>query len=181
MVRRRDPGWGDSRELASQGELDTFHYTNCVPQHEDLNQKDWVGLEDYILESAETRDFKVSVFTGPVLRDTDRRLRSQPGAPDAQIPEEFWKIAVMVHRDTGRLSATGYVLSHGKMIQSLTEAAFLLGKYETYQVQIARIEQETGLDFGGLKAHDPLNGQPPTEARFGVAVRRIEAPGDLRL
>jgi serine protease len=33
-----NPGWGPS---AQQAEIDTFQYTNCVPQHEDLNQKDW--------------------------------------------------------------------------------------------------------------------------------------------
>ncbi len=180
MVRRRDPGWGDSREQAQEAEIDTFHYTNSTPQHKDLNQRDWVGLEDYVLEAAETRGFRISVFTGPIFREGDRRLREQPGAEMIQIPEEFWKIAVMVNDDTGELSATGYVLSHGEMIRDLTEAAFVLGHYETYQVRIARIEEETGLDFGRLKEFDPLGDVADTES-FGEAVQRIAGPGDLRL
>lgn len=179
MVRRRDPGWGDSREQAQQGETDTFHYTNSVPQHEDLNQKDWVGLEDYILDAAETRDFKVSVFTGAVFRKSDHALRSQSGAEGVKIPEEFWKVAVMVHADSGKLSATGYVLSHGPMIRDLTESAFVLGKYETYQIKISKIERETGLDFGPLRNFDPMGSDLGTEAPFQEVVRRVQGAQDL--
>lgn len=178
MVRRRDPGWGE-RDEAQAAEADTFHYTNCAPQHADLNQKDWLGLEDYIMEAAETRDFKVSVFTGPVFRDEDKRLKRQPGAEDVQIPEEFWKVAVIVNENTHALSATGYVLSHGRMIRGLTEAAFVYGEYKTYQVKLARIEAATGLDFGELKEADPLRAEP--ESVFGRAAMTIEGPQDLRL
>jgi endonuclease G, mitochondrial len=44
LVRRLDPVWG---ELAENGNLDTFHFTNCAPQHKLLNQKTWLELEDY--------------------------------------------------------------------------------------------------------------------------------------
>lgn len=179
MVRRRDPGWGETEAEAQQGELDTFHYTNSAPQHENLNQKDWVGLEDYIMEAAETRDFKVSVFTGPVFREGDLRLKPGIGSTEVQIPEEFWKVAVMVNRDTERLSATGYVLSQGLMIRDLTEAAFVLGEYATYQVQIGRIEAATGLDFSYLRPFDPL--AAATESRFGAAAFRISGPESLKL
>jgi endonuclease G len=170
MVRRRDPGWGDNRAEAERGELDTFHYTNSAPQHEDLNQREWLRLEDYILENSETRDFKCSVFTGPVFRETDKRLKK--GVRDVQIPEEFWKIAVMVNEDTGELSATGYVLSQGKMIRKLTEAQFLFGKFKTYQVPIRRIEEATGLDFGALRSFDPLDSL--NEAPFSQSVIVLE-------
>ena len=179
MVRRRDPGWGENREQAQEGEIDTFHYTNSAPQHEDLNQKDWVGLEDYILEAAETREFKLSVFTGPVFRPHDPRLKRQLGAEDVQIPEEFWKIAVMVYADTNKLSATGYILSHGPMIRRLAEAAFVFGQYKTYQVPIAQIEAETGLDFDRLREFDPLRGEK--ESVFGRAAILINDPAMLRL
>lgn len=178
MVRRRDPGWG---EHAQQGEADTFHYTNCVPQHEDLNQKDWVGLEDYVLEAAETRGFRVSVFTGPMFRSSDQRLRAQPGAEDVQIPEEFWKVVVMVNDATGALSATGYVLSHGPMIRHLVESPFVYGSYKTYQVRIALIAAETGLDFGALTAADPLGASLPLEASFQEVARIVEGPASLLL
>lgn len=180
MVRRRDPGWGSDEE-AQRGEADTFHYTNCVPQHEDLNQKDWVRLEDYLLGAAETRGFKASVFTGPVLRESDRRLKKQPGAEDIQIPEEFWKVAVMINADTDKLHATAYVLSHGPLIRKLTEAAFVFGKHETYQVPIALVEEATGLDFGRLREFDPLRRTAEGRAAAVPRAQRIGGPGDLVL
>jgi endonuclease G len=180
MVRRLDPGWGVKAE-AQRAETDTFHYTNAAPQHERLNQRDWVGLEDYILQNAATRGFRASVFTGPVFRETDRRLKAQPGAEDVPIPEEFWKIAVMVRADTGALSATGYVLSHGPMIRDLTEAAFVYGEYRTYQVRIDRIEQATGFDFGALRDHDPLARPGIAEGVFGEAALEVTGPDSLRL
>ncbi len=179
MVRRKDPGWGCTKEEAQNGELDTFHYTNAAPQHKDLNQRDWVGLEDYVLEAAVTRDFKVSVMTGPVFDQRDTPLRRQPGAEDIPIPEHFWKIAVMVNADTGKLSATGYLLTHGSLIDGLTEAAFVLGSYKTYQVTIARISGLTGFDFSQLEAHDPL--QRRNENLFGDAVFEIIGAESLKL
>ena len=38
MVRREDPGWGDTEEEVRLGEDDTFVYTNAVPQMPQLNQ-----------------------------------------------------------------------------------------------------------------------------------------------
>lgn len=179
MVRRRDPGWGDSRAEAQDAERDTFHYTNSAPQHKDLNQRDWVGLEDYILEAAETKDFKVSVMTGPVFLDTDKTLTDQPGAEDVQIPQSFWKIAVMENVDSGQLSATGYVLTQGELIKDMTEAAFILGKYKTYQVSIKFIEKITGFTWSNLSEYDPLNSTD--ESLFGAAVKPINGPNSLQL
>jgi endonuclease G, mitochondrial len=178
MVRRRDPGWGPH---AQEAEVDTFHYTNSAPQHEDLNQKDWVGLEDYVLEAAETRGFRVSVMTGPVFDPADCKLKAQPGAEDILIPEEFWKIAVMVNDATGKLSATGYVLSQGRMIRHLVESPFVYGQYKTYQVRIALIAAETGLDFSALIPFDPLGTEMPAEATFAEVARVVNGPTSLVL
>ncbi len=184
MVRRLDPCWAEDledEETILKAQADTFHYTNAVPQHAELNQRDWAGLEDYILDASGDYGFRVSVMTGPVLRDDDRRLRDQPGADDIAIPREFWKVAVMRRTDTGALSATGYVLSHGEMLRGLTEAEFVLGAYETYQVPLRMIEHSTGLDFGALNAADPLAVASMAEAAFGTQVLRVRGTRDLAL
>jgi endonuclease G, mitochondrial len=184
MVRRLDPCWAENitdEVTVLKAQADTFHYTNAVPQHEDLNQRDWVGLEDYVLDSAEEFDFRVSVMTGPVFRDDDRPLKNQQGAEDIAIPREFWKVAVMRRTDDGALSATGYVLSHGELIGGLTEAEFVLGAYETYQVPLRLIEEATGLDFGDLKSADPLAIETMSEAAFGRQVLRVRGPADIVL
>lgn len=148
MVRRLDPVWG-TRQEAQEANEDTFHYVNAAPQHKDLNRKDWSSLEDYILDSTKARDLKVSVLTGPVLRKSDHEYRGL-----VKLPEEFWKVAVLVNADTNELSATGYVLSQGEIIKDLTGVAFVFGEFRTYQVQISKIEAVTGLDFGRLRDVD---------------------------
>jgi endonuclease G len=53
LVRRLDPVWGTPEEAARANE-DTFHFTNCSPQHEGFNQNDatWQGIENFLLDSA---------------------------------------------------------------------------------------------------------------------------------
>lgn len=153
LVRRLDPAWGGSREEAKRCNDDTFHFTNCSPQHEDFNQNQttWAGLEDYILENADNRDLKVSVFTGPVFAADDDQFAG------VQLPRQFWKVAVMVH-ESGELSATAYLLSQEELISGLevVPESFSYGAYKTYQVTVRKIEELTGLSFGALVDADPL-------------------------
>jgi endonuclease G len=166
LVRRLDPAWGNSFEAAEAATLDTFFFTNCAPQHQTLNQDLWLGLEDHILSNADVRDLKVSVFSGPVFRDSDRRYR------DFLIPEDYWKVVAVVDDETGRLSVTGYMVSQRDFMDDLE---FSFGPFQTYQVPVATIEEQSGLDFGGLKDFDPL-------ARVETfAVRRLTTLADITL
>jgi endonuclease G, mitochondrial len=165
LVRRLDPAWGASRTAAKAANDDTFHFTNCTPQHEDFNQNQttWAGLEDYILENADNRDLRVNVFTGPVFANDDDQYRG------VALPRQFWKVVTMA-KDDGSLSATGYLLSQEALIRGLEAAAvegFSYGEYRTYQVPITRIQDLTRLWFGPLANADPLarleSGLSPTE------------------
>jgi endonuclease G len=144
LVRRRDPVWGVNAEEANRN---TFHFTNCSPQHAYLNQKTWLELENYILDHAENDKLRVTVFTGPVFRTDDMLYRG------VQIPAEFWKVVVMVKAD-GTLSATAYLQTQKNLIENLE---FAYGAYKTYQVPIPHIEELTGLQFGELRTHDPID------------------------
>ncbi|ANU10154.1 endonuclease [Planococcus antarcticus DSM 14505] len=160
LVRRRDPNWGIDAVKANEH---TFHFTNCSPQHKNFNQKAWLDLEDYLLDNAREFGMKISVFTGPVFRQDDVSYR------DAKIPDQFWKVAVMI-KDGTSLSATAYLQTQEDLIGGDLE--FVYGQFETYQVPIEQIEKLTDLDFGGLRQADPLSG-----GTF-VHVRRRE---DIRL
>ena len=166
MVRRQDPNWdpaarGGESELAERANLDTFHYTNAAPQHSDMNQGNelWLGLEDYILESARTNGFKACVFTGPVNRDDDPEIKS-----NVFVAREFWKLVVMVNAERDRLHATAYLLSQGDMIRELlekrrrTEAleGFVLGAYRTFQITVRDLAEATGYDLSPYLDADPL-------------------------
>ncbi|MEQ1841929.1 MAG: DNA/RNA non-specific endonuclease, partial [Verrucomicrobiales bacterium] len=92
LVRRLDPVWGEF-EIGKRAERDTFHFTNCFPQHEDLKRKTWLGLEDYVLSHAGENKMLVSVFTGPVFGLDDPVYRS------IQLPRQFWKVVAIVKPD----------------------------------------------------------------------------------
>jgi endonuclease G len=145
LVRRLDPAWGPT---ATQGEADTFYYTNSCPQFHRFNDGIWGDLEDYLLEHASTLGFRATVFTGPVLADDDPIYRS------AKIPLRFWKVAVMVNADRRRLSATGYLLDQTGMGTSFD---FVFGGFGTSQVALSRLEALTGLDWSALRPFDPLD------------------------
>lgn len=172
MVRREDPNW-DTEEVAQIANDDTFHYTNAAPQHARLNQgrTQWLGLEDYVLSSARTHGLSISVFTGPVFRDSDPSLET-----GVQVPDEFWKVVVFLGEDQG-LRASGYVLSQGRFIEDITES-FVFGEYRTYQVPIAAIAQATGLDLQRLVDADVMTTAPLPEAALGLprilALDRLE-------
>jgi endonuclease G len=125
LVRRLDPAWGATAAIAQLGNDDTFHFTNCSPQHEDFNQNKttWAGLEDYVLTNADNADLKVSVVTGPVLAEDDDPYRG------VRLPRQFWKVVAMVKAD-GTLSATAYLLSQEELIHGLELAGeFSYGAY----------------------------------------------------
>ena len=91
-------GWilhGAGEALVIQANDDTFHLTNCSPQHKDFNrnQATWAGLEDYILDHADNEQIKVTVFTAPVLTNNDPFYR------EIQIPVQFFKVVVMPHQN----------------------------------------------------------------------------------
>ena len=150
LVRRLDPAWGAIAKAAND---DTFHFTNCSPQHADFNRNAtlWAGLEDYILDHADNEQFKVCVFSGPLLADDD------PDYREVKLPRQFWKVVAMA-KSPGLLSATAYLLSQESLIEGLevAPAEFSFGAYGTFQVQVSEIERLTGLDFGALPDFDPL-------------------------
>lgn len=140
LVRRLDPVWGTNAERAND---DTFHFTNCSPQHERFNQGQdlWQGLENFYLNRATARDKKFTVFTGPVMDDTD------PIYKGVRLPLAFYKIIVYV-RD-GRLRTAAYILDQAGLIAQDfgLEAAFEPG---LFRVKIEELIQRTGLDFNYL-------------------------------
>jgi endonuclease G, mitochondrial len=151
LVRRLDPAWGSSAKTAKLANDDTFHFTNCTPQHKDFNRNKtrWAGLEDYILTNAANLHFKANVFTGPVLADDDDAYEG------VQLPRQFWKVVSMVKTDR-KLSATAYVLSQEHLIEGLRpREAFSYAAYKTYQVPVSKVEKLTGLSFGLVHA-DPM-------------------------
>lgn len=166
LVRREDPNWGEHALTAND---DTFHFTNCAPQMDVVNQRTWLGLETYILANAKAWKDRVSVFTGPVFHEDDLDYRG------ARIPRAFWKVVAFLSND-GRPSATAYVVKQDEELKML-EAAF--GAYKTYQRSIRSVERLTGLSFGRLRDYDGFSNAELTErVEIAAEVRQLE---DIRV
>ena len=153
MVRREDPIWGHMK-VARRANVDTFHFTNACPQMAAVNQRVWLGLENYVLRNTRTHDMRVTVFTGPVLTTDDYPYRG------ALVPKSFWKIVAVV-TDEGRPSATAYEVSQEEELSALE---FVFGAYKTFQCSIREIEEKTSLSFGDLARYD---GYSVSEERTG--------------
>jgi endonuclease G len=177
LVRRLDPAWGPSAAAAKLANDDTFHFTNCTPQHHDFNagQTLWAGLEDYILDSADNLKFRVNVFSGPVFAPDDDEYRG------IQLPRQFWKVVAMV-KPGREISATAYLLSQEQLIKGLEIApeAFSYGAYRTYQVPVRRIEEMTGLSFGSLAGAGAVAGAGPVAGEEAVMrAREVRRPEQI--
>jgi endonuclease G, mitochondrial len=171
LVRRLDPAWGSSAKTARLANDDTFHFTNCSPQHQDFNRNktSWAGLEDYILKNAGNLHFKANVFTGPVLAKDDDAYDG------VQLPRQFWKVVTMVKTDGG-LSATAYLLSQKHLIDGLRpREEFSYGAYKTYQVPVTKVEKLSRLSFG-LAHADPL-----ATREIGVTAKELDRPEEMVL
>lgn len=182
MVRREDPEWG-TPALSKQAGENTFWFTNCAPQHKDLNQKIWAELEANILHvGADGENLKVSVITGPVLSKADGTFVTKVAGEDIQIPNLFWKVVVWT-KSNGRAYAVGFIMSQEKFLikggiikkQMIANAkklskvkdedifehlAFKDGK--TYQVKVEEIEKLTGLKFDWPAVVRPFKKSPTT-------------------
>ena len=166
LVRRQDPVWGESAEIANN---DTFHFTNCSPQAANFNQKTWLSLEDYVLGNAKAQDTKVTVFTGPLFRDSDRTYRG------VLIPTAYWKVLSFVD-DAGRPSSTAYIVDQ---VSELTHLEAVFGAFKTYQRSVASIERMTGLSFNGLADFDGFSNE---EAATRTAIiAELRSPADIRV
>lgn len=161
LVRRLDPAWGGAAE-ALNANNDTFHFTNCSPQHARFNQNSdtWQGIENYLLAKATEGRRKLTIFTGPVMAEDDPLYRG------VRLPVRFWKIAVLVKEDD-TLSASAYLLDQEELIAGLERF-----DPDTWQVSVDEIIERTGLDFSGLLPHQVDLGAGGGLDRFAGRPRR---------
>jgi endonuclease G, mitochondrial len=176
LVRRLDPAWGRTVAIAKTANDDTFHFTNCSPQHSRFNQGKnlWQGLENYLLDTANKEDRRISVFTGPIFDKDD------PVYEAVQIPKQFWKVAAFVRAD-GTMGATGFIVSQEELLTAMGLETTAEQVARTFQVRIREIENLTRLDFGKLRTIDTFqNGAGPLEAIEAAPVE-LESFEQIRL
>ncbi|MBF0198136.1 MAG: DNA/RNA non-specific endonuclease [Planctomycetes bacterium] len=151
LVRRLDPAWGKTMEIAQLANDDSFHFTNCSPQHKNFNRGKnlWQGLENYLFERAVGKTQRLTVFTGPVFCEDDPLFR------EVKIPLQFWKVAAL-ENEQGTLSTMAFIVSQKDLVAEALEEAYI-DVARTFQVPIKKVEELTQLSFGSLGDHDVLS------------------------
>jgi endonuclease G len=160
LVRRLDPAWGRTKAIAKTANDDTFHFTNCSPQHSRFNQGKnlWQGLENYLLDAATKEERRITVFTGPVF------VADDPVYEGVQVPKQFWKVAAWVRPD-GTMGAAAFIVSQEELLAAMGLEATAEQVARMFQSPINKIEKLTKLDFGGLRSVDTFRGgAAPLEA-----------------
>jgi endonuclease G len=177
LTRRLDAQWGANANTAKRNGDDSFHWTNCAPQHYLFNQgsKRWLGLEDYVIQTFASQTGRATVINGPVLDaplsrvaadgrvlpDLSGKRHADPVFGDVAIPKLFFKI-VACERD-GSLAAAAFLMSQEDLLGSvdrlrgmpaLAEERLTTAEARLYQVRAADLGAVTGLDFGPLAQAD---------------------------
>ena len=165
---------------------DTFHFTNCSPQHQIFNQSSladrrglllWGNLENAVAQLARRFGSRLSVFNGPIFADHDRPYRE-----DFFVPSEYWKL-ILVKDDEGRPRALAFRLSQAEQIADLPRERFQpdeLAPFVPFQIAVARPRRPDRARFRTRSpAFDPLEaaGRPPRVGarRPGRAAHRQRA------
>lgn len=110
---------------------ETFLFTNCCPQDEDLNNGMWNTLEKKCRTWAR-KNGKVHIVTGPVIgNNTNGKI----GKNRVTVPDAFFK-AVLMEKE-GRYHAIGFIMENKALNDNLQECA----------MSIDELEAATGLDL----------------------------------
>jgi endonuclease G, mitochondrial len=181
LTRRLDAQWGFTAAKAKRNGDDSFHWTNCSPQHYRFNQgsKLWLGLEDYVIDTfADDGGRRASVINGPVfdapLSSLDPGGRVVPnlkgkshkdpvfGDSGVAIPKLFFKVVACLTSE-GELVSAAFLMSQEELLvgldrltgmPSLPEEKLTNAEARLYQVSISDLGGLVGLDFGPLGSHE---------------------------
>ena len=178
IVRREDNCWGPPGLPTDHANADTYHWTNCTPQHEAFNQENpmdrsglkvytgtgtkgiWGAFEDALADQIVAGGGKAVLFAGPVLADF-----FQPqdwGRGKVHIPKRFWKVVVVPAsmRKLPRLLAYGYLFDQTAVVTrfGLDYERLDLPGFVRRRASLADIAARTGVVFAPavLAAEQPL-------------------------
>ncbi|CAH0254388.1 DNA/RNA non-specific endonuclease [Roseomonas sp. CECT 9278] len=163
VVRREDNAWGESETEIEFANSDTFHWTNCTPQHEAFNQANpgrndatyrgrsgiWGAFEEHVQAQLLKQRSRACILAGPVL-DNDNDPSADFGSGDIQYPLLFWKVVCLpAARDDGApgLEVHGFVLSQKAVVREFGIEAFDPGRFASFGLPLEAITELTGVVF----------------------------------
>lgn len=126
----------EAHTSTSQRLLDTFYYSNAVPQNSSLNGGMWAQVELCARDSTPSGG-RAWVITGPAYAPEQDEALTYIG-DHLYVPTHVWKI-VIAKEPSGLMLAWAIMAPN----RTLPEGY----KYSDYAVSIDEIEQATGFDF----------------------------------
>jgi endonuclease G len=178
IVRREDNAWGGSELEIEYANSDTFHWTNCTPQHEAFNREQFSGLwgrfEAHITTSIDAVGHRATIFAGPVL-DNQRDPSKDFGNGPVQYPLKFWKVVAAVSRRSGQptLMAWGFLFDQSGPVDRFGIEAIDFRRFKREQRSLEKLSTLTGVTFPrGLLDADVLKGTNPNET---ISVDSLES------
>ena len=177
IVRREDNCWGAAGLPTDYANSDTYHYTNCTPQHEAFNQENpsskqdaslykngqkgiWGQFEGDLAKAIETGGGQAVLFAGPVLADLFDPVAV--GGQSIRIPKSFWKVVVVMDgpKKTANLKAYGYLFSQSDVVKKYGFGleGVELPEFDRQRISLAALEKLTGVKLAAnvLAAEQPV-------------------------
>ncbi|WP_239988475.1 DNA/RNA non-specific endonuclease [Paramagnetospirillum kuznetsovii] len=166
-----------ANRLSWQEGCNTHVFVNALPQYADMNQGDWLALENYAIAAA-NKFGRVWTIAGPVF-EHDREVDTigQPGTVPVAIPHALFKILAV--ETAGKVEARAFLFPQADEDQRGAYrkcAGTPQSKYDLshYATTVAAVEAVTGLRFFTTlsetqkKALDAKSGSGPwpVETRF---------------
>lgn len=180
IVRREDNCWGKDTDEITYGNSDTYHWTNCTPQHEAFNQAKekgvWGKFETHIQKQMHAVGNKAVVLSGPVLDPNDPEKTYPRGT--LQVPMRFWKVVACISEDSGsrELLAYGFVFDQSTPIRTKGYEAMDMSDYEVHQRSLEAITAISGVVFPKVLLRADVLRDTPGEERL-----LIRGQADVRL
>lgn len=189
IVRREDNEWGDNDLEIEFANSDTFHWTNCTPQHEAFNQSTpgrndktyrgmegiWGGFENHIQKSRKGDGTRACILAGPILAANDPDADFGKGA--IQYPIRFFKVVCVVEgaENAKQLRVFAFILSQQDVVDRFGIERLGPGRFKRYQVPLTQIETEAGLEFDAvLHRADVMAGQQERVAKSAIDITGID-------
>ncbi len=160
IVRREDNAWGHTDEEIEFSNSDTFHWTNCAPQHEAFNQSApgkndatylgmkglWGDFENHVQKNLGGDSTRACILSGPVLDDKDPSKNF--GFGKIKYPLCFWKIIAVATAEDGtrKLTVFGFLLSQRDVVKEFG-IEFKPGRFKKYQTSLTNITEMSGVVF----------------------------------
>lgn len=139
-----------ANRISWQEGCNTHTFVNALPQYADMNQGDWLALENYAVAAA-NKFGKVWTIAGPVF-ESEREVDTigKDGTVQVAIPHALFKILVIERK--GRVEARAF-LFHQEDEESRGRYRKCAGtpqsRYDlaAYSTSISALEKATGLQF----------------------------------